>query len=282
MSRRIEANRLSNVIKNLVKQDSTRTLNELRILIAMERVVARLESHPLLPDHIIFKGGFVLLKSFNSPRFTRDIDALAKDLTKAKLRTLITAALERDLEDGLWYGDTQFEDLPLQDGYGGLRISFAFQIGDPPEERSKIKKLSRLHLDLSFEDPPINSKSEKMKSFIEGIVPVSWSVYPVEYIVAEKLEALFSRGSANSRAKDIFDLNFLLPKVKSKVLLKEAIQKTFVKRPTQVPESFARTAATFDLKVLRAAWLSVEVDTKVERFEDHWDRFLSNLQNFLS
>lgn len=190
-------------------------------------------------------------------------------------------ALEVDLDDGLWYGDTQFDNLPLQDGYGGIRTSFAFQIGDPPEEPLKIKKLSRLHLDLSFEDPPSNSKIEKMKSFIEGIVPISWSIYPIEYIVAEKLEALFSRGSINSRAKDIFDLNFLLPKVKNKILLKAAIKKTFEKRPTQVPKSFASTAATFDLRVLRAAWLSVEVDTKVERFESHWNQFLTNLQEYL-
>ena len=281
MSRKTEANRLSNAIKNLSKQDPTRTLNELRILIAMERVVARLESHPTLPEHIIFKGGFVLLKAFNSPRFTRDIDALAKNLTKAKLRTLITEALASDLKDGLWYGDIQFEDLPLQDGYGGLRISFAFQIGDPPEEPLKIKKLSRLHLDLSFEEPPSNFKTEEMNSFLEGIVPVSWSVYPVDYIIAEKLEALFSRGSTNSRAKDIFDLNFLLPKVKSKSLLKEAIRRTFEKRPTQIPESFANTAATFDLKILKSAWTSVEVDTTLEKFDRHWERLLANLQKFL-
>lgn len=85
----------------------------------------------------------------------------------------------------------------------------------------------------------------------------------------------------NSRAKDIFDLNFLFPKAKNKSLLKEAISKTFEKRPTKVPESFADTAATFDLKILRSAWMSVEIDTKEERFEDHWAQFIANLRTYL-
>jgi predicted nucleotidyltransferase component of viral defense system len=281
MNRKEQASHLVSAIKALSKQNPARTLNELRVLIAMERVVARLEAHASLRNHIIFKGGFVLLKSFNSPRFTRDIDALATDLTKTKLKKLIIEALERDLDDGLWYGDIEFDDLPLQDGYGGLRINFAFQIGDPPNEERKIKKLSRLHLDLSFEEPPDTSKIEKMESFLAGMSPVSWSVYPVEYIVAEKLEAMFSRGSTNSRAKDVFDLNFLLPKVKNLKALRSAIEITFEKRPTAIPDSFADAAKEFDLRMMKSAWMSVEIDTKNEQFENHWDSFLEELRRVL-
>jgi predicted nucleotidyltransferase component of viral defense system len=282
MSRKDQAKLLVNSIKKIAQKDSTRTLNELRVLIAMERVVARLESHSSLRDHILFKGGFVLLKSFNSPRFTRDIDALANGLTKVKLKKLIQEALDKDLADGFWYGDVQFEDLPLQDGYGGLRISFAFQIGDPPENPSKLKKLSRLHLDLSFEEPPSTSKLEKMNSVVENLTPISWNVYPIEYIVAEKLEAMFSRGSTNSRAKDVFDLNFLLPKISNKTTLVSAIEKTFEKRPTSIPSSFANAAEQFDLKMMSSAWMSVEIDTKTEQFIDHWSQFLKNLRLVLN
>ncbi len=278
MSRKSFANTINKSLKAIAEKDKTLNFNELRLLIGMERVVARLEHHSVLRDHLIFKGGFVLLKNFESPRFTRDIDALAKDLTKAKLKKLVCEALKSDLEDGLWYGDVQFADLHLQDGYGGLRISFAFQIGDPPEDPSKIKKLSRLHLDLSFEDPPSNANTVKMKSLVKEISPVSWNIYPIEYIVAEKLEAMFSRGSINSRAKDVFDLNFLLPKISNKRALREAIEKTFIKRPTEIPSSFSDAAAAFDVKVMESAWVSVEIDTDVERFEEHWSRFLQNLK----
>jgi hypothetical protein len=166
----------------------------------------------------------------------------------------------------------------LQGGYGGLRTNFAFQIGDPPYEAGKIKKLSRLHLDLSFEVPPDTSKTESMKSCIAGMHPVSWSVYPIEYIVAEKLEAMFSRGSTNSRSKDIFDLNFLLPKVKNKNALRNAIKRIFERCLTPIPHSFVSVAEEFDLRIMRSAWMSVEIDTKSESFEEHWMHFLANLR----
>ncbi len=276
-----ESHRILKAMKQLCQTDSTRTLNELRILIAMERVVARIESHEILREQLIFKGGFVMLKNFDSPRFTRDIDALTQDLRKSQLKTFVTTALQKDLEDGLWYGEIQFEDLKLQGSYGGLRISFAFHIGAPPSEPLKRKKLSRLHVDLSFDSLLNHIKKEKMCSFLEGISPVSWSVYPIEWIIAEKLEAVFSRGSINSRAKDIFDLNFLLPKIKNKRSLKEAIQKTFQKRPTPIPTSFAQTAYGFDIEILKTSWLSVEIDTQTRSFEDQWKQFLIQLENYI-
>ena len=59
---------------------STLSINELRVVLALERVVARIEAHKGLRDKLVFKGGFVLLKSFGNQRFTRDLDALAQDI----------------------------------------------------------------------------------------------------------------------------------------------------------------------------------------------------------
>ncbi len=64
-------------IKALASHDSRLSINELRVIIALERAVARFEHEPLLAEHLVFKGGLVLLKSFDSLRFTRDADALA-------------------------------------------------------------------------------------------------------------------------------------------------------------------------------------------------------------
>jgi hypothetical protein len=47
---------------------STLSINELRVVLALERVVARIEAHKGLRDKLVFKGGFVLLKSFGSQR----------------------------------------------------------------------------------------------------------------------------------------------------------------------------------------------------------------------
>ena len=83
------------------------TVNDLRIIFGLERIVARLQTSPPLSKHLIFKGGFVLLKAYDHDRFTRDVDALGQGIDQDKVRDLILAALELDLDDGLWFGDIQ-------------------------------------------------------------------------------------------------------------------------------------------------------------------------------
>ncbi|MBI3901121.1 MAG: nucleotidyl transferase AbiEii/AbiGii toxin family protein, partial [Chlamydiia bacterium] len=47
---------------------------------------------------------------------------------------------------------------------------------------------------------------------------LSWSIYPIETIIAEKLHALINRGHLNSRSKDVFDLVAFLPTAKRSLL----------------------------------------------------------------
>jgi hypothetical protein len=106
-----------------LSQDSALSLNELRVVLALERIVARIEAHKVLREKLIFKGGFVLLKSFDSTRFTRDLDALAANMQKNKLFSYVKEALSFDLDDGLYYGAPELEDLIDQGQYGGYRIN---------------------------------------------------------------------------------------------------------------------------------------------------------------
>jgi hypothetical protein len=71
-------------LKVLSKNSDALGLNDLRMVVALERAVARIETVRDLADTLIFKGGFVLLKTTNSIRFTRDIDALAKNIRQEK------------------------------------------------------------------------------------------------------------------------------------------------------------------------------------------------------
>mgnify|MGYP001593022326 FL=1 len=49
-------------LKHLAAQDHARSINELRIVVALERAIARIENVPELSSHVVFKGGFVLFK----------------------------------------------------------------------------------------------------------------------------------------------------------------------------------------------------------------------------
>jgi len=62
------------------------------------------------------------------------------------------------------------------------------------------------------------------------------AVYPLETVVAEKLEAIVKLASFNSRVKDYFDL-WMLMRFESldRSLLPEAIRATFARRNTALP-----------------------------------------------
>lgn len=276
MSRTVQAAVVKTALKKLEKDLLPQfSVNELRIIVGIERVVARLERHPQLSEHLVFKGGFVLLKMINTSRFTRDIDALAIDISREEIVSLVQSALNVDLHDGFWFGDVKVEDLKHQGPYGGYHFNCAFQIGDPPDDDQKIKKLSRLHLDIGFGDALEELPPKKtMPSMLATDTPVSWSVYPFEYIFAEKLEALFSRGSGSSRAKDIYDMPLIFPKC-GLANLTEAITSTFTIRKTTIPSSFQKAAQGINTNSLSDAWSAVDLPLEwSDKFEQCWREFI--------
>lgn len=284
MNKMISPDKIQLELNKLAKTTKTLSVNDLRMVLALERVIARVENHKKLSKHFVFKGGFVLLKTVNSDRFTRDVDALAIGLSRKQVPALVEDALSQDLQDGLWFGDIKTSDLVNQGPYGGYTFNVAFTIGKAPLAKDpKIKKFSRIHIDIGFGDA-LESVPEKqsMPSILASEAPVTWSVYPFEFIFAEKMEALFSRGSNNSRAKDIYDMQLIFEKIKDRKLLRKAIQKTFENRETPIPESFLATAQEFELAVLRKAWGSVELSTSDESFDTVWGKFLAVLRSLES
>ncbi|MFN7454627.1 MAG: nucleotidyl transferase AbiEii/AbiGii toxin family protein, partial [Pseudobdellovibrionaceae bacterium] len=221
MSKTVSPEKIQLELNKLAKAAKTLSVNDLRMVLALERVIARVENHKKLSKHFVFKGGFVLLKTVNSNRFTRDVDALAIGLSRKQVPDLVGDALSADLQDGLWFGDVKTTDLVNQGPYGGYTFNVAFTIGKAPSAKDpKIKKFSRIRIDVGFGDA-LESVPEKqsMPSILTDEEPVTWSVYPFEFIFAEKMEALFSRGSNNSRAKDIYDMQLIFGRIKDKKLL---------------------------------------------------------------
>ena len=279
MSRAEKAKLVSKALKKIAATDARLNHNEWRIIVALERAIARLEQDDRLRKHLVFKGGFVLLKTTETTRFTNDVDVLAVALQKEDVPLPVQNALKQDLNDGLWYGDAEVKNLEEQGLYGSYRFIVPFQIGDPPLAH-KIKKLSRVHIDIGFSDKlPVTPKKEMMFSILPDAGPVSWSVCPPEYILAEKLETFVVRASANSRAKDIFDLNLLFDFCQNKKRLAAAIKKTFKNRKTEVPVSFFQFARRINSSILKPAWTSVQLMEGTISFDDSWSEFLKHLKN---
>ena len=119
MSKIITADKVRIELNKVAKLSKSHSENDLRMVLALERVIARVEAHKKLAKHFVFKGGFVLLKTTNSDRFTRDVDALALGLSSKQVPKLMAEALAKDLQDGLWFGDIKCKDLASQGPYGG-------------------------------------------------------------------------------------------------------------------------------------------------------------------
>ena len=87
----------------------------------LERLVARLTADAELQKHLVFKGGFVGLKVYNSARYTVDVDAL---IIKSDVESILERAkrsAETDLNDGVWFRFAVQVDLGARGEYGDVR-----------------------------------------------------------------------------------------------------------------------------------------------------------------
>jgi predicted nucleotidyltransferase component of viral defense system len=128
---------------------------------------------------------------------------------------------------------------------------------------------------LGIGDPvtpaPASAKTPALLSGEE----ITWSVYPIETIIAEKLHAVVARGDANSRSKDIYDLRNFLPKANSDTL-RAALMNCFAYRKTEIPESFANVLKSLNTATLEKGWINAMVSIpNAPKFEEVFNDLIS-------
>ena len=200
----------------------------------------------------MFKGGYVGFRIYNSPRYTIDLDALLIESHLQKPLKRIKTAVEKDVGDGVWLRFEHTIDLQTQGLYGGTRYILRTGIGEIPK---KLNKMQIIHFDLNVGDPIIPKPKKIITHELIGAEYLSWYVYPIETMIAEKIHALVERGGGSSRSKDIFDLTYFLPKA-NKALLKKALYTCFRHRKTTLPNDLAYYLKKIDLTLLKIGWPS--------------------------
>ena len=216
----------------------------------IERLVARIISDKDLYESLVFKGGYVGLRIYNSSRFTIDLDAL---LIKSNFRETLNAvrtAADKDIGDAVWFKFEKEIKLKQQSDYGGVRQVYRSGIGEIPK---KINRHQIIHFDLGIGDSITPGPVQENTSELIGDNDLSWYVYPVETIIAEKIHALVELGKYNSRSKDIFDLSFFLP-MAQKENLEIAIDSCFKNRRTKRPENLVENLKSIDLSFIKRGW----------------------------
>jgi predicted nucleotidyltransferase component of viral defense system len=248
--------------------------NALALEFALERLVARLRSDAKLEKALVFKGGFVMLKVYGSNRLTVDVDTSLYGLSIEETESRAKTMIEKDFQDGIWMGAVQSEKMEHQTEYNGLRLTARYSFGDP---KVKTSRLGKLILDIGISDVVTPGPQDAILEPLLGGAPISWRVYPIESIVAEKLHALVSHGNLNSRFKDVFDLTHLLPRCKNKKTLLKAISNSFQSRETPIPKSFSDFWNALDKETLQRSTGSVSMSIGKTPDFNQLDKTLSDL-----
>lgn len=198
----------------------------------LERLLYRLsvsEYHA----RFVLKGA-LLLSVWVGDRYrpTRDLDLLGCGDTEPEAVIDIFRAIcgEVVVADGVTFDvDGLKAELIREDAeYGGVRIRTNASIAD-----ARIP----VQVDIGSGDAITPAPVEiEYPTLLEFPAP-HLRAYPVETIVAEKLEALVVLGMANSRLKDYYDL-FLISQTFTleQRTLAEAVRRTFERRGTAVPD----------------------------------------------
>jgi Nucleotidyl transferase AbiEii toxin, Type IV TA system len=262
-------------IRKVAKELGAADVNRVRIILTLERVVARLVNNPFLKERLIFGGGFVLFKDSDSHRFTKDVDAIINDVSKEQLITEVNKALSLDLEDGFWFGDSIVEEIATESGYGGYRFKILSKIGIAPRPL-ELKKLKRVHLDISIGvDLKDVAQTSNINSVLDIFIPFEWKVYPPEFIASEKIHCLLDRGDLNTRGKDIYDLSQVLNEIPIEKL-SSAIKRTFKNRKFELND-FYNTASKIDTDLLEENFKKAMLVSSNPAFQECWKIVLSKM-----
>lgn len=193
---------LKDLIRNLSKEVGIEPYVLIRKYM-MERFLERV-SKSRYNSSFILKGG-MLVSAFVGieARATMDIDTTIKgvSVTATEMERMITEISNIDLEDNLKFRIKKVSEIMDEAEYSGIRFSM-----DAVLDGAVIP----LKIDISTGDvitPREISYSYKLM-FEDRTIPIM--TYPVESVLAEKLETVISRSITNTRMRDFYDINLLL------------------------------------------------------------------------
>lgn len=196
----------SRQLKDLIRNLSKEVEIEPYVLIRkymMERFLERV-SKSKYNGSFILKGG-MLVSAFVGieSRATMDIDTTIKGIpvTITEMTRMITEISDIYLEDNVKFRIKKLSEIMDEMEYTGIRFSM---------EAIMDGAVIPLKIDISTGDvitPGEISYSYKLM-FEDRIIPII--TYPVETILAEKLETVISRSITNTRMRDFYDIHLLL------------------------------------------------------------------------
>jgi predicted nucleotidyltransferase component of viral defense system len=205
---------------------------QLLVSYALERMLYRLaQSHHR--DRFVLKGALLFRLWFDlTQRPTRDADFLGFGNAEPEEFAVVfreIAEMTMDENDGLVFdaNSVRVVDIRKVAGYPGVRVSM-----------TAILDVARIPVqcDIGFGDAVTPAPSQQSYPTLLDMPAPVLAVYPLETVVAEKLEAIVKLAGFNTRVKDYFDLWVLMRYENlDRVILPAAIRATFERRKTVIP-----------------------------------------------
>lgn len=196
---------------------------------AIERFLYRLSKTPWA-DLLVVKGA-AMLRVWDGAiaRPTRDVDFLGRmDNSPEAVAAMVRECLSVESPDGLEFSaDVSVEPITVEDRYPGARAVITGTLSG-----ARI----RLQLDIGVGDSAVPDPGWVDYPTLLGMDPPHVLAYRPETAVAEKFEAMISRGLLNSRVKDYYDIWMLAGSISFDGSdLCAAIAATFGQRGTTIP-----------------------------------------------
>jgi len=255
---------ISQRLRNYAK-DHGEDFQSVLVRYGVERFLYRL-SKSEHSERFLLKGAALFTLWFDQPhRPTKDLDLLgigANDIPA--IEQAVKEVCSIDYDDGLEFisdsikGEVIREDL----AYQGVGVKFTAKLGSI---------VIPLQVDVGTGDAVTPGPETAEFPALLDFPAARLKVYPKETVVAEKFEAMVRFGMANGRMKDFWDLRYMIEEFEfDGPLLQKAIQSTFERRDTKLPdtlpvaltETFAKDKRLVDL------WNAFTNRNRLEKYTD--------------
>ena len=155
-------------------------------------------------EKFVIKGGMLIASIVGiEHRATMDLDTTLRNLplTEDSIREAFESICAVQADDGITFSFDSIAPIRDDDEYGGYRVGFSAQFG-------KIN--APMSMDVSTGDviTPGAAKHRFLDILEEDVTFELWS-YPIETVLAEKVETILSRGVDNTRPRDYYDVYML-------------------------------------------------------------------------
>lgn len=193
---------LKGKIKALAKKSNLKP-QELLQMYLFEHLLVRLGKSGYA-EAFVLKGGLLISSMTGvAQRTTMDMDTtvIGMDMDEDTVSEAVAAICAVDVADGMEYSFERIEPIREGDEYANWRAHLRVRCG-------KIDAPVKIDITTGDEIVPGRIEYRYPLMFEEGSVRVL--SYPLETVLAEKLETVVSRGIANTRGRDYYDIHTLL------------------------------------------------------------------------